>query len=92
MSSHQARGSWHLTVKGLALFSDTESRMCPSMTKFLKNVVRGAGSVLSISPPTHRRSDKIIHKSDAEALNGDWCRVGDDIRNAYRQTINARRR
>lgn len=50
----------------------------------LKNLLRGASTVLDIFPPP-RRVDVgrgIINRSDAEALRGDWEKVGGALRKA----------
>ena len=50
----------------------------PRVTKKLKRFVRGMGSVMDIAPP--RREIVPLHRTDAEALRGDFQAVGDDIR------------
>jgi len=51
------------------------------MTKLLQNILRGAGTILDLSPPrrlTHTRYDPSLSVEDA--LKRDWERVGQDIK------------
>jgi hypothetical protein len=52
------------------------------MTRMLRNIIRGVSSVVEIAPPARvaRIENPARHRSDADALRGDWQRVGDDIR------------
>lgn len=52
------------------------------MTKALRNIIRGMGSVVNIAPaPRHSQIDSPTRgRSDADAVRSDWQRVGDDIR------------
>ena len=51
-----------------------------------KHWLRGASTVLVLFPDTGTRMRKrFLERSDAEALAGDWQRVGDDLRNAIRK-------
>jgi hypothetical protein len=53
------------------------------MTKLLKNILNGAGSVVDVWPSTGDRVQRDHpFKSDADALRNDWLRVGNDIANA----------
>ncbi len=56
------------------------------MSEKVKNWLRGAGSLVQIWPDTSTRvRERFLQRSDAEALYGDWQRVGDDIRKAIGQ-------
>ncbi len=52
-------------------------------SKSLKNVLRGAGSILEI-PPAHKRGPRLYHpaRTDLDALRSDWTRVGNDLKRA----------
>lgn len=51
-----------------------------------KHWLKGASTVLVLFPDTGTRMRKrFLERSDAEALAGDWQRVGDDLRNAIRK-------
>lgn len=54
------------------------------MPKYLKDFVRGIGSVLNLNP-YHRTRDYLTcsPQSPQEALQGDWKRVGGYLRSAY---------
>ena len=50
------------------------------MSEKVKNWLRGAGSLVQIWPDTESEMRKrFLQRSDAEALYGDWQRVGGDI-------------
>lgn len=51
---------------------------------WLKNILRGAGSIIVISPPTSSSNFNrfIPSASVEEALCADWCAVGNDLANA----------
>lgn len=50
------------------------------MTEHLKNILKGAASVLEIWPDNRDRLERIHpYKSDADALRSDWERVGADM-------------
>ena len=56
------------------------------MNKKVKNWLRGAASVAQIWPDTSTRVREMLpRRTDAEALYGDWQRVGGDIRKAIGQ-------
>ena len=56
------------------------------MNKKVKNWLRGAGTLVQIWPDTaSEMRERFLQRSDAEALYGDWQRVGDDIRKAIGQ-------
>lgn len=49
------------------------------MSEKVKNWLRGAGSLVQIWPDTSTRArERFLQRSDAEALYGDWQRVGGD--------------
>ena len=51
-----------------------------------KHWMRGASTVLVLFPDTATRMRKrFLERTDAEALAGDWQRVGDDLRSAIRK-------
>lgn len=54
------------------------------MTEKIKHWITGIGSAMNIFPDSHGRYDRIVHRTrtDAEALRGDWEKVGNDIRKA----------
>ena len=60
-----------------------------TMPKFLRNFIRGAGSVLSLDP-YHRTRDYLAYfpRSPQEALQGDWKRVGGYLYSAYNKATN----
>jgi hypothetical protein len=62
------------------------------MTKLIKNMMKGAVTAFSISPPAKRRSpQKGIyrpHKSIAAAMKADWEKVGGDIAGACNRVDN----
>ena len=48
--------------------------------------LKGASTVLVLFPDTTTRlRNRLLARSDAEALAGDWQRVGDDLWNAIRK-------
>lgn len=51
------------------------------MTHTLQNIIRGMGSVVDIAPTPRRLwiTNPASGRSDADAVHGDWQRVGDDI-------------
>lgn len=54
------------------------------MTKFIRNVIRGAGTVMVLQPEKHppklnRQFSSNTNKSDREAMRGDWEKVGADL-------------
>ena len=50
----------------------------------LRNILRGMSSVLCIwpAPTSVEFGAEIRHRSDADAMRGDWEAVGADLRNA----------
>lgn len=54
------------------------------MSRLIRNLIRGAASVLDIFPvPVHHRIESPTERrTAAEALHLDWCRVGEDLRGA----------
>ncbi len=52
------------------------------MAQFLRNVLGGMGSILSIRPSErwHRIAEDFIDVTTEEAVRRDWSRVGDDIK------------
>ncbi|MBU0568021.1 hypothetical protein KKC52_08230 [bacterium] len=50
------------------------------MPRLIKNLLRGAGSVINIWPNSNHQQKAYPHKSDAEALRQDWERIGRDFR------------
>jgi len=52
------------------------------MTRLIKNLLRGAGSIMAIYPAESAAARaRAIHpyRTDAEALRRDWNRVGQDL-------------
>lgn len=60
-----------------------------TMPKFLKNFIRGVGSVLDFHP-YHRTRDYFAYfpQSPQEALQDDWKRVGGYLHSAYNKATN----
>lgn len=56
------------------------------MTKHLRNILRGVGSILDVCPAERRGKVHPPSRSDADALRGDWERVGQDLHNAIQAT------
>lgn len=54
------------------------------MTKLIKNIIRGAGTVVEIAPDRGVRGIKIgrfyAAKRDGHSIRNDWARVGRDIK------------
>ena len=63
------------------------------MSKVLKNVIRGAGSVVNISPKTASKGRvyAILKQSNNTALRRDWERVGKDLQHAFSQEVNGKK-
>jgi hypothetical protein len=61
------------------------------MTKLLKNFIRGAGSIVKISPRREKGSVKAGRfysaKNDGHSINKDWLQVGRDIRSAAEASL-----
>ncbi len=56
------------------------------MTKFARNLLRGAGSVIDLAPVRRQREPLYKPaKSANEALRSDWQKVGGDIHRAIRK-------
>jgi len=59
------------------------------ISDLLKDFFDGAASVLDLSPLPRRSrrvlSDEEAWQADADAIAGDWQRVGDDLRRAARR-------
>jgi hypothetical protein len=56
--------------------------------RWLHNLVCGAGTLLELMPPPRRHmeaSRRILAKTDAELLYGDWEKIGADFRAALGQ-------
>ena len=52
------------------------------MKRWLHNLMFGAGTLLEIMPPPRRHleaSRRILAKTDAELLYGDWEKIGSDF-------------
>lgn len=51
------------------------------MPQLLKNLLRGAGSILEILPAPRTRTRKLYNppSSDSDALRQDWEKVGQDM-------------
>jgi hypothetical protein len=60
------------------------------MTKHLKNFVKGVGSVLDIAPSEHF-SRRIPKGSDADRLQGDLQRIGQDMYRSMDKLTRGRR-
>jgi len=61
------------------------------MTKLLKNLMQGASTVFSITPPPRRRSTRKLykpHKTAAEAIFSDWLRIGGDFNKVMKRVAN----
>jgi hypothetical protein len=61
------------------------------MTRKMKNILRGAGSIISVNTPATRRevgTSYVPAKSTKEALRGDMKRIGADFKVAIRKTAN----
>ncbi len=53
------------------------------MPDFLKNFIRGAGSILDILPAQQTRFDPNVRfRTSEEAIRSDWQHVGTDLKNA----------
>lgn len=71
-----------LTRNGRAM-PDAEKRVNFTLKERAKHWLKGASTVLVLFPNTATRMRKrFLERSDAEALAGDWQRVGDDLRSA----------
>lgn len=65
---------------------DAEKRGNFTLRERAKHWLRGASTVLVLFPDTATRMRKRFpERTDAEALAGDWQRVGDDLRSAIRK-------
>ena len=65
---------------------DAGKRGVLALRERAKHWLRGASTVLVLFPDTGTRMRKrFLERTDAEALAGDWQRVGDDLRNAIRK-------
>lgn len=65
---------------------DAEKRGNFTLRERAKHWLKGASTVLVLFPDTGTRMRKRFpERTDAEALAGDWQRVGDDLRNAIRK-------
>lgn len=65
---------------------DAEKRGSFTLREKSKHWLKGASTVLVLFPDTATRLRKrFLERTDAEALAGDWQRVGDDLRNAIRK-------
>ena len=65
---------------------DAEKRGNFTLRERAKHWLKGASTVLVLFPDTATRMRKRFpERSDAEALAGDWQRVGDDLRSAIRK-------
>ena len=65
---------------------DAEKRGNFTLRERAKHWLKGASTVLVLFPDTATRMRKRFpERTDAEALAGDWQRVGDDLRNAIRK-------
>jgi len=60
------------------------------MTELIKNIMRGAGSVLSVYPPEGQKHSFQAgrHMSAQDALHSDWERIGGDFRVASTTLLN----
>ena len=57
------------------------------MTEKVKNILRGAGSVMAISPGTNYK--KYVSKNNmAKRMEGHWARVGKNIQTAINRLSN----
>ena len=65
---------------------DTEKRVNFTLREKFKYWLKGASTVLVLFPDTATEMRKrFLDRTDAEALAGDWQRVGDDLRSAIRK-------
>lgn len=65
---------------------DAGKRVNFALRERFKHWLKGASTVLVLFPDTTTRMRKrFLERSDAEALAGDWQRVGDDLRSAIGQ-------
>lgn len=57
------------------------------MGEKLKNLIRGARTILEIMPATQHKKvgDGIVSDSEVDSLRGDWEKVGGHLREAARQ-------
>ena len=56
------------------------------MKEKMKHFLRGVVSAFTLYPDTSARMrERFLQRSDAEALYGDWQRVGNDINTAIRK-------
>lgn len=64
------------------------------MTKMIKNMIQGASTIFSITPPPrHPPVDKLYnpYRTASEALASDWKRVGGDINKVMQQVKNGKK-
>ncbi len=58
------------------------------MTKLFKNLMQGAGSVFSISPPPRRARKNRLYKprkNAVSAMRSDWHKIGGDFNKALKR-------
>ena len=73
-------------TKNKRAIPDAEKRRDFTLREKFKYWLKGASTVLVLFPDTATRMRKRFpERTDAEALAGDWQRVGDDLRNAIRK-------
>ncbi|KKM94165.1 hypothetical protein LCGC14_1201090 [marine sediment metagenome] len=59
------------------------------MRRTIRNLLRGAATILEIAPGTRTGSIGVwnVDRDDAEALRGDWERVGKDLEKAIGEAL-----
>ena len=73
-------------IKNKRAMPDAGKRGSFTLRERTKHWLKGASTVLVLFPDTTTRMRKqFLERSDAEALAGDWQRVGDDLRSAIGQ-------
>jgi len=62
------------------------------MTRLIKNIICGAGTIFTISPPKRKPRAKRLynpHKSAKSALKSDWQKIGGDFKKVFGQVAHA---
>lgn len=59
------------------------------MSRVLKNIFHGMGSIMNIYPCTNYRRN-FPQRTDTEALRQDWKMVGNDLKQAIKKVVNGK--